>query len=152
MIELDVDVDMATTAATTAVFRAADRIRNHMERAVLSDYELSFTAFTVLWVLWIWGPQEARIVADRAGVSRGTLTGVMGTLEKRDLVQRDQRPDDKRVVIVSLTDDGWEMITTLFPQFRDEQERVGARLDTDQKWTLAELLGAMVTGVDEAGG
>ena len=53
---------------------------------MLADAGLSFTAFTVMWVLWMWGEMESRAAGRRAGVTKGTLTGVVGTLERRGLV------------------------------------------------------------------
>ena len=63
-------------------------MRNHMERTLLADYDLSWVAFTVLWVLWIWGNQETGHVAAEAGITKGTLTGVMKTLQARKLIRR----------------------------------------------------------------
>ena len=70
----ELDIDFASLSAVSNIFRAATTVRNHMERTVLSKADLSFTAFVVLWVLWIWGEQEARHVAVESGISRGTLT------------------------------------------------------------------------------
>ena len=70
-------------AAVSNIYRAANVIRNHMERQVLADEDLSWAAFTVLFVLWIWGDQQTRHLAAEAGVTKGTLTGVLKTLEKR---------------------------------------------------------------------
>jgi MarR family transcriptional regulator, organic hydroperoxide resistance regulator len=63
--------------------RAANAIRHHMEQQVLAEEDLSWAAFTVLFVLWIWGDQQTRHLAAEAGVTKGTLTGVLKTLEKR---------------------------------------------------------------------
>ena len=70
-------------AAVSNIYRAANAIRNHMEQKVLADEDLSWAAFTVLFVLWIWGDQQTRHLAAEAGVTKGTLTGVLKTLEKR---------------------------------------------------------------------
>ena len=72
-------------AAVANVFRVASAARSHLERTVLAGVGLSFTAFTVMWVLWVWGEMESRELAIDAGVTKGTLTGVVGTLEGRGL-------------------------------------------------------------------
>jgi hypothetical protein len=84
----DQPLDFAAMAAVSNIYRAANVIRNHMEQKVLADEDLSWAAFTVLFVLWIWGDQQTRYLAVEAGVTKGTLTGVLKTLEKRDLVRR----------------------------------------------------------------
>ena len=39
----------------------------------------------MLFVLRVWGPTESHRLADEAGITDGTLTGVMKTLEQRGL-------------------------------------------------------------------
>ena len=68
-------------SAVSNVYRAGTAVRNHMERTVLAEYDLSWVAFTVLWILWIWDTQETGHVAEEAGVTKGTLTGVIKTLQ-----------------------------------------------------------------------
>ena len=38
-------------------------------------HDLTWTAFVVLWVTWIWGSAETRVIADETGVSKATLSG-----------------------------------------------------------------------------
>lgn len=144
--ELGIDAD--SMAAISNIFRVATTIRNHMERTVLAGADLSFTAFTVLWVLWIWGEQEARHVAEEAGVSRGTLTGVVTTLERRGLVRRRPHPDDRRSVLVATTDAGEALMAELFPAFNTQEARVSAGLDGAQKDQLADALRTILRTVE----
>jgi hypothetical protein len=48
----------------------ANAIRYRLERDVLAAENLSWGAFTVLFVLWIWGGQQTRHLAAEAGVSK----------------------------------------------------------------------------------
>ena len=148
--ELGVDVD--SMAAISNIFRVATTIRNHMERSVLATPDLSFTAFTVLWVLWIWGEQEARHVADESGISRGTLTGVVTTLERRGLVRRRPHPEDKRSVLVAATRSGEALMAKLFPVFNAEEAKVSADLDDPQKAQLADALRTILRTIDRLDG
>src|ERR1700685_2747725 len=111
----DQHLDFAAMAAVSNIYRAANVVRNHMERKVLADEDLSWAAFTVLFVLWIWGDQQTRHLAAEAGVTKGTLTGVLKTLEKRGLTQRQAHADDGRLVLVSLQPKGIAVIERLFP-------------------------------------
>jgi DNA-binding MarR family transcriptional regulator len=144
--ELGIDAD--SMAAISNIFRVANTVRNHMERTVLAAADLSFTAFTVLWVLWIWGEQEARHVAVESGISRGTLTGVVTTLEKRRLVRRRPHPTDKRSVLVAATRQGETLMAELFPEFNAEEAKISARLTTRQKDQLADSLRSILRTVE----
>lgn len=141
-------IDAEAMAAVSNIFRAATVVRHHMERSVLASADLSFTAFTVLWVLWIWGEQEARHVAEEAGISRGTLTGVVTTLERRGLASRRAHPDDRRSVLVDVTAEGERLMAELFPVFNEEEAQVSGALDPARKAELAESLRTILRTVE----
>ncbi len=136
----DLELDVDSLAAVSNIFRVANVVRYHMERHVLAERDLSFTAFTTLWVVWVWGEREARHLATEAGISKGTLTGVVTTLERRGLVERRTHPDDKRLVLIDATDLGRRTMVDLFPEFNREEARVTADLSAAQKQALASSL------------
>lgn len=148
----ELGIDVTSMAAVSNIFRAATTVRNHMERTVLADADLSFTAFTVLWVLWIWGEQEARHVAEESGISRGTLTGVVTTLERRRLVRRRPHPEDRRSVLVAATAKGEALMADLFPAFNAEEAKVSADLSARAKEQLADALRTILRTVERLGG
>ncbi len=136
----DLEIDFDSLAAVSNIFRVANVVRYHMERNVLAPHGLSFTAFTTLWVLWVWGEREARHLAAEAGISKGTLTGVVTTLERRGLVERHTHPNDRRLVLIRATDLGVDTMADLFPRFNAEEAAVTADLSTSQKQSLASSL------------
>jgi DNA-binding MarR family transcriptional regulator len=143
-------LDFAAMAAVSNIYRAANVIRNHMERTVLSGEDLSWAAFTVLFVLWIWGEQQTRDLATEAGVTKGTLTGVLKTLEKRGLARRRAHDSDGRLVMVSLEPKGLGVIERLFPAFNMGESFVSASLSEREKDQLASLLRTIIRSVEDA--
>ena len=123
-------LDFEAMALVSNLHRAANAVRRHMEVQVLGAVQLSWTAFLVLWVLWIWGEMETRHLAAEANVTKGTLSGVVDTLQRRGLVQRRRHEGDRRQVSVALTAEGEALISEVFPRF-NAQERVIADLLTD---------------------
>ena len=83
---------------------------------------------------------EPRDLAVDAGVTKGTLTGVIGTLERRRFVVRRRDQLDGRLVRVSLTESGEALMTSLFARFNAGERRVVAGLDDDESAQLAHLL------------
>ena len=144
-------IDPRAMAAVSNVFRVANAVRLHMERRVLGDDGISWTAFVVLWVLWVWGEQESRHLATECGVSKATLSGVVSTLEGRGLVTRERHPDDGRLVVVSLSPAGRRMIRRLYPRFNQHEALVVSRLDTAEQDQLAHLLREVLRSVDPDG-
>ena len=145
----DQHLDFAAMAAISNIYRAANVIRNHMERKVLADEDLSWAAFTVLFVLWIWGDQETRHLAAEAGVTKGTLTGVLKTLEKRGLARRRAHEADGRLVLVRLEPTGLGVMERLFPAFNMSEALVSSRLTEREKDQLASLLRKIIRSVEE---
>ena len=142
-------LDFAAMAAVSNIYRAANAIRHHMERRVLAGEDLSWAAFTVLFVLWIWGEQQTRHLAAEAGVTKGTLTGVLKTLEKRGLARRRQHGEDGRLVLVSLEPKGLAVIERLFPAFNQGEAFVSGALSRDEKLQLAALLRKITRPVED---
>jgi len=130
-------------AVTSNLFRAANSVRNHLERTVLAKADLSWTAFVVLWVTWIWEPIETRQIAVEGGFSKATLTGVLSTLEKRSLITRTKSKDDGRLVIVQLTNKGRKLMDTLFPAFNKQETAVANVVAQSKQGQLADQLRAI---------
>ena len=134
------DIDFQAMAVTSNLFRAASAVRNHLERSVLAAHDLSWSAFVVLWVVWIWQNIETREIAAEAGFSKATLTGVLNTLEKRGLSTRRRSKDDGRLVIVSMTSKGRKLMEQLFPLFNLQEQFVASALAGKSRPEVADGL------------
>ena len=141
-------LDMPAMAAVSNLYRAAGEIRNHFEHTVLAPCNLTWTGWVVLWVVWIWEEIETRHVAAEAGISKGTLTGVASTLEKRGLVARRTHPDDARRVLLRLTPAGLTLMAELFPQFNKQEALVVESLSADEIKTLSTALRKIVVDLE----
>jgi DNA-binding MarR family transcriptional regulator len=144
----DLPIDMPAMAAVSNLYRAANALRNHLERSVLSAHDLTWTGWVVLWVVWIWGEIETRHVAAEAGISKGTLTGVQNTLVDRGLVRRTVHPSDGRRVLLSLTPAGVDLMTELFPAFNEQERFVVSDLDERAVLELGRSLRSVVQKVE----
>ena len=134
------DIDFQAMAVTSNLFRAASAVRNHLERSVLAAHDLSWSAFVVLWVVWIWENIETREIATEAGFSKATLTGVLNTLEKRGYSTRKRSKDDGRLVIVSMTAKGRKLMEQLFPLFNQQEQFVASALNAKSQPIVADGL------------
>lgn len=143
------NLDFQAMSVTSNLFRAASAVRNHLERTVLAASGLSWTAFVVLWVTWIWEPIETRQIAGEGGFSKATLTGVLNTLEGRGYLVREKSKDDGRLVLVSLTDSGRKLMDGLFPEFNRQEQKISSAVDSKNQTLFADMLRA-VTAYTEA--
>lgn len=133
-------LDFEAMAVTSNLFRAASAVRNHFERNVLAESGLSWTAFVVMWVTWIWQPIETREIAVESGISKATLTGVLKTLEKLGFAERSRSDEDGRLVLVSLTETGRALMEQLFPAFNRQEIALVAQVPASERGSLADML------------
>ena len=105
---------------------------------------LSFSGFTVLWVLWVWGPMESRALAEESGISKSTLTGVVKTLERLGFAARKPHAMDGRRVFVQATREGISAMRTIFPHFNEIEATVTRDLSAGEKEDLARMLRIML--------
>jgi DNA-binding MarR family transcriptional regulator len=143
------DLDNSAMWAVSNIYRATTAIRNHLEQSVLRDTGLTWTGFVVLWVVWIWGDMETAHVAREAGISKGTLTGVVKTLESYRYVQRAPHKTDGRRVLLKMTRSGTKLMEELFPRFNQEETFVVRGLSVKQRTELADHLRTIVAQLED---
>ncbi len=141
-------IDFKAMAVTSNLFRAATAVRNHLERSVLAPHDLSWTAFVVLWVVWIWEPIETRQIAAEGGFSKATLTGVLSTLENRRLAVRKKSSSDGRLVLVELTPAGRKLMKELFPEFNAQEQFVAKALEASLQDATADALRKITANIE----
>lgn len=144
-------LDLEAANAVSNIYRAAASVRRRAEGGVLSPHNLSWGGLTILWVLWIWGEQSTAKLAEECDLSKGTLTGMVGTLESQNLVVRRKLDSDRRRVMVELTDDGRDLIADLFPRFNAFEVDVLDGLSGEERVELARLLRVVIRNTERMG-
>lgn len=79
-------------------------------------------------------------LAERAGVTRATVTGLLDGLEREQLVSRHSDPDDKRRIHVRLTRSGQTLSARLFDQQTQWIASLFADISTAERQVLGTLL------------
>lgn len=127
-------------AVATNMYRSAQGLRLKMEREVLSQYSLSWTAFSLLYDVWISDSLETRALAQSLGITKATVSNITNTLERKELVTRKIDHRDRRNVFVVITDKGRQVMEELYPQFHQGEIELVSSLSKDEQKTLASLL------------
>jgi DNA-binding MarR family transcriptional regulator len=87
------------------VFAFAASVQQYME-AGLAAHGLSRARATVVWLVHRGGPQTQRAIAQATGVTARNVTALVDGLEESGFVRRVAHPDDRRALLVHLTDRG----------------------------------------------
>ena len=141
-------LDLEASTAVSSVYRAANAVRNHLTNTVLRPNDLTWTGWVVLWVVWIFDGLESRHAAESASISKGTLTGVVRTLEARGWMRRRVDEVDRRLLHLELTEAGVRLMERITPQFNAGEAQVIAGLKPRTAQTMRAGLRGMVSAVE----
>jgi DNA-binding MarR family transcriptional regulator len=120
---------------------------------VFAEVGLNESGFDVLAALRRSGPRQrlsAGELARQTLVTTGGLTLRVKRLEKDGLVRRERSPSDHRIVHVSLTPAGRDLVDRAADVHFPNMSRLIGALEPDERADLARLLGRLYTCLDEA--
>ncbi|PMC37960.1 MarR family transcriptional regulator [Bacillus sp. UMB0899] len=141
LTKLPIDsLNLDAVAVVTNIYRIAQGLKNKMEQEVLSEYGLSWTSFSILYDLWIWGSLETKKLAESAGVSKATISNITNTLERKELCYRKVDDKDRRNTFVLLTEKGKKVIEELYPRFHTGEVDIVSSLSVSEQVSIANLL------------
>ncbi|MFI6581111.1 MarR family winged helix-turn-helix transcriptional regulator [Embleya sp. NPDC050493] len=141
------DVDPQAVLVAVRLMAAGARLGQAVE-VHFSRFGLSAGRYRLLAALEdADGEMSPSGLADVLGVSRATVTGLIGGLEREGLVLRRPSAEDGRSAVVVLTARGARRMRELAPEhFGRLQEMVGA-LDPEERAVFLDLLGRLVRGI-----
>jgi DNA-binding MarR family transcriptional regulator len=119
----DPDADLEAMAFGFGLIRVANRFQQDVEAHVMRPLGLSYAAFRVMFCIRTVGPVPPKEIARHSGVSQPTITSVVNTLARRDLVTRSPSADDGRGVIVGLTRTGDKVVSEMLRGVNDRESR-----------------------------
>jgi DNA-binding MarR family transcriptional regulator len=104
------------------------------------------------WVLILLMREATKIstpssLADKAGVSRATMTGLIDGLEQNGLVERVFAKDDRRSVLIHLTEAGQAKLDAVMPDYYRRVRLCMQTLDEENRTQLQQILGLIKLGI-----
>lgn len=153
------DLDPRAGGLFLNLLRAADELFA-FKADYLSRNNISNGRFTVLLLLLTQdegcessGKETARSpaeLAEKAGVTRATMTGLIDTLQKDGFVRREPDAHDRRAMLVHLTPSGIEFMEKLLPGYFRQVSAVMGPLDSREQTELLRLLTKVREGIATA--
>lgn len=101
--------------------------------------DLTPTQFGVLETLHHLGSLPPCELSAKLLKSSGNLTLVLDNLEKRSLVRRERNPEDRRSLIIHLTQQGEALIRSIFPAHAAAIAQELSVLTPEEQQTLGDL-------------
>jgi MarR family 2-MHQ and catechol resistance regulon transcriptional repressor len=106
---------------------------------LLAEYGLSESQFGTLEALYHLGPMYQSQIGEKLLVTGGNMTMVINNLEKLGLISRERAVEDRRQMIVSLSEKGHQLIDELFPIHAQNILKLMSILSTDELDQLGQL-------------
>ena len=151
------DLDPSATEVFLHLLRSGDEAFRVVE-AHLATHDITQGRFGVLMALW--GncqradcenekPLTPAELAERTGVTRATITGLVDTLERAGLVTRTPHPDDRRMMCVGLTKRGEKLLAQIMPEHFRRMAWLMEPLSENERKTFVRLLTKVMNRASE---
>lgn len=116
----------------------------------LKQEGVSMTHLHAMALLERYGPLSMSSLGERLDVALSSVTGLVDRMAERGLVERIRVPDDRRVILVGLTDRGRRLLEEMDLLRSDLLSRVLARLEPSSLATIAAAIALLREAVREA--
>jgi DNA-binding MarR family transcriptional regulator len=120
--------------------RAMAAVRRLRGRETHRPGELSFAQYSLLFGLGDGGELSVRELALTADLAPATVTQMLDSLEAGALVERVRSQRDRRVVLISLTERGAQLVATRRARFEPLWREALAEFDEDELLIAASVL------------
>lgn len=111
---------------------------------VMDGFDVTPMQFAALAKLHDLGPTSQNQLGRLIAMDPATVFGVAGRLVKRGLVGQSVDPNDARLVILKLTDEGRALVEAMKAKGVEVSRRTVERLTPEEAETLCRLLGRLV--------
>jgi DNA-binding MarR family transcriptional regulator len=142
------DADVTAIASFLYLLRVATDLSLALDTC-LSKHDLLQGRW---WVLILLMREESAtstpsLLADKLGVKRATMTGLLDGLEQNGLVTRVFAKEDRRSVKIQLTPAGQAKLDVVMPDYYRRLRQCMQALDEDKRAQLQQLLGLINKGI-----
>lgn len=126
-------------------------LRRHVLQVLdreLAAHGLSHGTYKYLYALYIEDRLPQQAIADRLGDDKGAATRALTRLQQQGLICREPSPDDKRVVVVSLTASGNALRDDVVAAVAEASRSMTSSLDPSDAAAFTQLLAKAVSGTN----
>ena len=145
------DLDLETEGVVERIHKL-ERYVDATMRETLDAFELSYGEYKLMMHLRYGGPPylgKPGKLAKHLGLSTGAMTNRLDNMERRRLIRRLDDPDDRRGVIIELTDEGKVLWDEAVSAQAEKESIVATALDEGERAQLNELLRRLMKAFEE---
>src|SRR5690625_1048336 len=136
----DGKADELSTRLFFNLLRMGNRLSKDFEVAIRQRAGLSFAGYQLLFTLKAVGELHSNQLARLASVSTASMSSLLNTMERKELVQRVPDSVDRRRTVIRLTERGQSIIESLHRGNMDRELAWSKGLTREEAETLAALV------------
>ena len=121
-----------------------------LQRQIVKKDNLTPPQYSILTQLWESDGKQFKELASACCCSPSTITGIIDTMEKHNLVFRDSNPEDRRSLLVKLTEKG-KKIETVTPPIKIILNNCCEGFTTEEVEKLNQLLNKLSNSFEISG-
>jgi DNA-binding MarR family transcriptional regulator len=141
------DGDAASTEAYATLIRTGSVLVAEIDRIVQASPHLNLqTSNTLAVIEGADEPLTPSEISDRTLISSATMTSTLDRLERQGLVRRVPNPEDRRSVLVEVTEAGRALCDRFLPGINALQIAVMSDLEPAERNQLLDLLAKVLAG------
>lgn len=110
------------------------------EYKTIKEGGLTVSQFAVLEILYHKGDLKVCEIIEKILSTGGNMTVVIDNLVKVNLVKRATDPSDRRVNLISITEEGKSLMSNIFPKHLENINEIFSNLTWEEKINLISLL------------
>ena len=146
------EMDVSAVQSFLALLRVASDVIENLD-ACLARHDLLQGRW---WILILLMREEnltasPSLLADKAGVTRATMTGLLDSLERTGLIERIPHVEDRRMLNVKLTAKGQQRLDAVMPDYYERVAKVMQGLSEKDRASFMEMLHKVGSRVDLLG-
>jgi len=141
------DGDPLATEVYATLVRTGSALMGEIERTVAASLGINLQISNTLAVIEGAGqPLTPSEISERTLISSATMTSTIDRLERQGLVRRLPNPEDRRSVLVEVTEAGRALCDRFLPGINALQIAVMSDLEPAERQQLLDLLGKVLAG------
>lgn len=133
------DEDKLDRSVLIAISRATQMLQQR-SATILKDSGLTLSQFGVLEILYHKGDLTINEIIKSLLSTSGNMTVVINNLKKEGLITRSPNPNDRRSSIISISNQGAELVEKVFPPHLNDLKEYLSVLSEEEKEQLVKTL------------
>ncbi len=128
------------TREIDSLLRNINKLLVNYTKKQLAKYNLTLPRFHTLWMISKFQPVNMGSLHEEMLVAGSTLTIIVDYLVEKNIVKRYRCKDDRRVVLLEVTEQGEELVQSLLEERQSFLQQALLKLGTEEQKSLINLL------------